>query len=179
MFGVKALDFYLHHRPFLFGTSGFLKTIPLKSKPFARIEGGRGCDAEGEGKKQKAFTPNVLTIILLQRVGEAVKAKNKNHLKRTRARERRKTRKRRTKARVVCAESSPLLRAASRGLLVRDNLPSGRANSKAHIRRSDEAARVELFATRTSCDRQTKIVSRQRRERTATFRMRLSYPVRK
>ena len=51
LFGVKAFDLHLHRRPFLSGTSGLLKTIPLKSKPFARIEGGRGCDAEGEGKK--------------------------------------------------------------------------------------------------------------------------------
>ena len=72
----------------------------------------------------------MLTIISLQRVGEAVKAKNKKHLTRARAREKRKTRKRRTKARAVCAESSPLLRAASRGLLVRGNLPSGAGTQK-------------------------------------------------
>lgn len=68
---------------------------------------------------------------------------------------------------------------ASRERFVRDNLPPRRADSKAHIRRSDEAARVELFAMCASCNRKTKIVARQRRECTATFRTRLSYPVRK
>ena len=98
-----------------------------------------------------------------------MKEKNEKHLTSTRARKRRKTRNPRIQTRAFCAESSLLLVSASRERFVRDNLPSGRADSKAHIRRSDEAARVELFTTRTSCDRQTKIVSRQRRERTATF----------
>ena len=52
-FRVKAFDLHLHHRPFLFGTSGFLKTIPLKSKPFARIEGGGGVMQRVKGKNKK------------------------------------------------------------------------------------------------------------------------------
>lgn len=51
---VKVFGFYLYRRPFLSGTFGLLKIIPLKSRLFVRIGGDRKCEAEGEGEMQKS-----------------------------------------------------------------------------------------------------------------------------